>query len=70
MLALFILLYVLEMLLIVMEMITKKMRKKKEKITEGEMVLKIIEIFTMIVVILAAIFYWERRQLIKRRVFS
>ena len=57
MLALFILLYVLEMLLIVMEMMTKKMRKKKEKITEGEVALKIIEVFTVIVVILAGIFY-------------
>lgn len=57
MIYLFVLLYIMEMLFIFSQMMTTKRYKKKEKITERDIAIKIIEILAFVLLILAVLFY-------------
>lgn len=57
MFAFLLMLYILEMLFIFLQLMTRKKNNKKEKITERDIAFKIIEIFAIILIILAMLFY-------------
>ena len=54
---LFILLYIMEMLFIFIQMTTSKQHEKKEKTTERDIAIKIIEVLVFVFIILVASFY-------------
>lgn len=53
----FVLLYIMEMLFIFSQMMTTKRYEKKEKITERDIAIKIIEILAVVLLILAVLFH-------------
>lgn len=63
---LFILLYIMEMLFIFTQMTTSKQHEKKEKTTERDFAIKIIEVLAFVLIIFATLFYGGSKAIDKK----